>query len=265
MRASALTSREAVLRAVDEFERLGRDRFLAQSGFHHATGLYLRYRGKRYDSKAIVGVALGYQFGRRHRQRGRDFTGGVATVATTLNRLGFVVIDTRDEATNRRQDQSRPFDPSRKVSSYLTRPKTPETEEEAAARCEKANVRHHELLVALHGALLAAGWQGVSEFPRSIDLIGTPPDAPRVLFEAKTLTDTNQSRQVRSGLAQLLEYRFQQGKPDDALCLITDTPIISRRGELLRSLGIDSIWTDGQRIKTNHRLIFDSVALLTTS
>ena len=56
-----VTDPEAVNAAMDEFDRIGSEAFLAKYGFGAATR-YLVQRGERlYDSKAIAGVAHGYQ------------------------------------------------------------------------------------------------------------------------------------------------------------------------------------------------------------
>jgi 5-methylcytosine-specific restriction protein A len=84
-----LTSREAVLAAVDEFEALGQRDFLAKYGFRPARGYFLVHDGKHYDSKAIVGAAHGFQFDRPLAYD--EFSGGEQTVATKLESLGFQV------------------------------------------------------------------------------------------------------------------------------------------------------------------------------
>ncbi len=59
MAISELTSREAVLTALDEFDRIGRKDFLEKYGFGPARSYFLRRDAKLYDSKAIVGAAVG--------------------------------------------------------------------------------------------------------------------------------------------------------------------------------------------------------------
>ena len=86
-----LTSRDAVLRAVAEFDQIGRDAFLDKYGFGRARRYFLVHGGRRYDSKAIVGVAYGLQFPAVGPLRPRDFTGGDATVKRRLKALGFEV------------------------------------------------------------------------------------------------------------------------------------------------------------------------------
>jgi 5-methylcytosine-specific restriction protein A len=57
-----LTDPNAVMQAVAECDRLGRDRFLSTYNFHRARDYFLIVNGREYDSKAIVGVAHRYQF-----------------------------------------------------------------------------------------------------------------------------------------------------------------------------------------------------------
>ncbi|MFI0354362.1 HNH endonuclease [Actinomadura sp. 9N407] len=85
-------TREAVLDAIAECDRLGRDRFLAEYGFDPARRYLLHFNGVYYDSKAIVGVAYRSVAGRP--LTAREFSGGRQTVGRLLTRLGFeVVID----------------------------------------------------------------------------------------------------------------------------------------------------------------------------
>ncbi|WP_089158255.1 HNH endonuclease [Micromonospora sp. NBS 11-29] len=96
-------TRTSVLKAMAEFDRLGRDGFLKTYGFGRALSYFLEYEQKSYDSKAIVGYAHGELYGRK-RWTSSDFTGGELTVARHLrDRLGFTVLNqkaidwTRDE------------------------------------------------------------------------------------------------------------------------------------------------------------------------
>lgn len=81
----------AVLQAVAEFDRLGRDAFLARYGFRPAREYYLHIESRLYDSKAIMGAAHGYQCPGEGPLRAEDFTGGYAKVQRKLERLGFTV------------------------------------------------------------------------------------------------------------------------------------------------------------------------------
>lgn len=83
--------RAAVLRALEEFDFLGREAFLQQYGFGRSRGYFLRHDGKLYDSKAIVGVAHGYSGDGRIPLTASQFSGGEATVAQRLRDLGFEI------------------------------------------------------------------------------------------------------------------------------------------------------------------------------
>lgn len=88
-----LTDPSAVRQAIDRFDELGRDAFLRQHGFGPARRFWLVVDGKRYDSKAIAGVAWGFQYtgGTRWLQPS-DFSGGDVTVRRKLEELGFSVV-----------------------------------------------------------------------------------------------------------------------------------------------------------------------------
>jgi hypothetical protein len=66
-----------------------------------------------------------------------------------------------------------------------------------------------------------------------------------VLFEAKTVSRSSELSQTRSGLSQLLEYRFFYGDPTDRLCLVTDAPISDRRIRFLENHGIAAAYEEG--------------------
>jgi hypothetical protein len=93
-----LTAADAVLRALDEFDAIGRDHFLSKYGFSTARSYFLVRDGRAYDSKAIAGVAHGYQHPHLGPLRPSDFSGGDLTVRARLENLGFQVIAT--EPTN---------------------------------------------------------------------------------------------------------------------------------------------------------------------
>jgi hypothetical protein len=62
MALSDLSSTAAVLSAIEEFDRLGQERFLELYGFAAAREYLLLFKGRKYDSKAIAGVAHKYRF-----------------------------------------------------------------------------------------------------------------------------------------------------------------------------------------------------------
>ena len=95
-----------VVRAIEEYDRLGQDRFLAEHGFGRATAFLLIYRGRSYDSKAILGVA--YKFATGVRIGPHDFSGGVYGAAAVLRKLAFEVRDTRTSAGKRTAGSAAP-------------------------------------------------------------------------------------------------------------------------------------------------------------
>jgi hypothetical protein len=92
MAISDITTREPILKAITEFDDLGRDAFLRKYGFREARSYYLRYDGKLYDSKAIVGVAHKHVQPNGSPLPPREFSGGDATVRRKLDELGFDVV-----------------------------------------------------------------------------------------------------------------------------------------------------------------------------
>lgn len=94
MKINRLKSRDAVLKAVAEFDRVGRTYFLEKYGFGRAREFMLRdpETGRLYDSKAIVGAAYGYAFPDEGPLRAADFSGGEATVEKLLSDLDFEVV-----------------------------------------------------------------------------------------------------------------------------------------------------------------------------
>ena len=83
-------TRAQVLAAIDEYDRLGQEAFLAEYGFDRSRSYLLIHDGKSYDSKAIVGAAHGVGSGNQPLSA-REFSGGEATVGRLLRRLGFTV------------------------------------------------------------------------------------------------------------------------------------------------------------------------------
>jgi hypothetical protein len=107
-----------------------------------------------------------------------------------------------------------------------------------AAKREQANQDHYAIVRALNALLNAIGCADVSEIPGAIDLQASRPDGSRMIFEAKTISATNEVSQTRSAFAQLHEYRMEYGAPDDEFCLVVNRPLSVRRQKLLDSLRI---------------------------
>lgn len=87
-------SRDGVLKAIEEYDDRGRDRFLSEYGYKPARGYVLIHEGRTYDSKAIAGVAHKFDQGRALRPD--ELSGGRSHAARWLARLGFMIRSSRD-------------------------------------------------------------------------------------------------------------------------------------------------------------------------
>jgi hypothetical protein len=79
---------------MSEYDELGSDRFLRKYGYKPARSYFLEEGGRRYDSKAIAGVAVGKQHPDRGPLKSDEFSGGFNTVREKLQQLGFNVVNT---------------------------------------------------------------------------------------------------------------------------------------------------------------------------
>ena len=82
-------TRAEVLRAIEDYDRLGPERFFSEHGFAPTTTYELAWEGRRYPPKAILGTA--YEFATGQRLDPGDFEGGKTGAVRVLGHLGFVV------------------------------------------------------------------------------------------------------------------------------------------------------------------------------
>ena len=80
-------TRDNVLRAIGEYDRLGPERFFAQHGFGPTTTYDLVMDKRRYPPKAVLGAA--YEFATGKRLDSGDFEGGRSGAVKVLEGLGF--------------------------------------------------------------------------------------------------------------------------------------------------------------------------------
>jgi MoxR-like ATPase len=117
MSLALLTSPDAVLAAMREFDELGRESFLAKYGYGRANAYFVEHDGHLYDSKALAGVAVGFEHPERGPLRANEFSAGDATVKPKLEELGFRVVDSSDAQPRALRawwvNQGRTFDPER--------------------------------------------------------------------------------------------------------------------------------------------------------
>ena len=87
-----------VLGAIEEYDRLGPERFFSAHGFAPTTTYDLVWERRRYPPKAILGTA--YELATGERLVSGDFEGGKTGAVKVLGQLGFTV-KPRHGATNR--------------------------------------------------------------------------------------------------------------------------------------------------------------------
>jgi|SRR5262245_32258903 len=78
-----------VVRALEEYDRLGPQRFFSEHGFAPTTTYELVWGERRYPPKAILGTA--YELATGERLASGDFEGGKSGAVKILGRLGFTV------------------------------------------------------------------------------------------------------------------------------------------------------------------------------
>ena len=82
-------TRTDVVRAIEEYDRLGPETFFSEHGFAPTTTYDLVWDERRYPPKAILGTA--YELATGERLGSGDFEGGKAGAVAVLGRLGFTV------------------------------------------------------------------------------------------------------------------------------------------------------------------------------
>jgi len=78
-----------VLRAIQDFDRLGPEQFFSAHGFAPTTTYDLLWDKRRYPPKAILGTA--YEFATGRRLASGDFEGGKTGAVKVLGELGFTI------------------------------------------------------------------------------------------------------------------------------------------------------------------------------
>jgi hypothetical protein len=86
-------TRADVMRAINEHDRLGPQRFFSEHGFAPTTTYELAWEERRYPPKAILGTA--YEFATGRRLGSSDFEGGKTGAVRMLGQLGFTVQEKR--------------------------------------------------------------------------------------------------------------------------------------------------------------------------
>ena len=82
-------TRAEVLRAIQDYDRLGPEEFFSAHGFAPTTTYDLVWDERRYPPKAILGTA--YEFATGQRLASGDFEGGKSGAVKVLEELGFSI------------------------------------------------------------------------------------------------------------------------------------------------------------------------------
>ena len=88
-RLRADVTRDDVVRAIQEYDRLGPEQFFAAHGFGPTTTYDLVWDERRYPPKAILGTA--YELATGRRLESADFEGGKSGAVSVLGKLGFTI------------------------------------------------------------------------------------------------------------------------------------------------------------------------------
>ena len=78
-----------VVRAIEEYDRLGPEQFFSEHGFAPTTTYDLVWEKRRYPPKAILGTA--YELATGERLASADFEGGKSGAVRVLEQLGFTI------------------------------------------------------------------------------------------------------------------------------------------------------------------------------
>jgi hypothetical protein len=90
-RLRADVTRDDVVRAIGEYDRLGAERFFSEHGFGPSRSYELVWDKRRYPHKAILGTA--YELATGQRLGSGDFEGGKSGAVAVLRTLGFTIQD----------------------------------------------------------------------------------------------------------------------------------------------------------------------------
>jgi hypothetical protein len=82
-------TRDDVVNAIQEYDRVGPERFYSEHGFGPTTTYDLLWDERRYPPKAILGTA--YELATGQRLASGDFEGGKSGAVSVLGKLGFTV------------------------------------------------------------------------------------------------------------------------------------------------------------------------------
>jgi hypothetical protein len=172
----------AVTKAAEEFDDLGRERFLAKYGFKRARQFFLELNGSLYDSKAILGRAHGIQFPDEGDLGWRDFSGGEQTTRKKLTDLGFTVV------SNSPKPAAGPAEalPVGDLINWVLELQQSWSNENTPEMQERGQLIRHELPTAIKGLLPEPGSLPFTPDVEGRDATGSKSRVPWVRVFSKT-------------------------------------------------------------------------------
>lgn len=88
----ALSAKESVLKAIEEYKKIGRDEFLKQHKIKRFKKFTLIYNGEKYDIRGIAARAYSEQHG--YPFKGINADSGTEKAIQFLKDLGFDIVET---------------------------------------------------------------------------------------------------------------------------------------------------------------------------
>ncbi len=226
-----LTDPAAVRAAIKQFDELGRDGFLLEYGFGEAREYFLVFKNRRYDSKAILAAAYGFQYPQEGPLSPYDFSGGQATVANRLGKLGFKVVRTGHSSQAQRDPDGRGAGLSRRLSLAAF--------DYVLDRNVHAEPRHAQMQERLRAHLRARGVEAVFELD-SVD-VQFPLGEELYIGEVKVTYTLRPSEAFRMALGQVLEYASLKFQKTPRMVIFLDCPLDLPRVDVAARLGVSVV------------------------
>jgi hypothetical protein len=228
-----LTDPAAVHQALAEFDRLGRERFLAKYGFGKSVRYMLVANDRPYDAKAIAGAAHGYQHPDKGPLRQSDFTSGLHTVVPKMESLGFE-IEARDGGGD-------PSEPARSAFIFQANPDYYDIDG-AVHELSEMNWTVKQNAKRVHRGDRVYIWRSGEESRRGIIAMGT------VLTEPATLPDQEGRRFIRN----VAKFEGEQLRVRLSIDRVLDPPLLAT--ELARHADLADLLVLKVANNTNYRL-----------
>ena len=139
----------------------------------------------------------------------------------------------------------KPVEVDVETNEVLTQKQTIQIEVDLA-KVERANLTHHKLVNATAAFLARKQIQPLQN--PLVDVFARDENGETILYEMKSVSESNFARQIRRAISQLLEYRYVFRIPMARLCIVTNARPPQAMSwyidYLERGLGIAFLWTN---------------------